>query len=444
MKRALAHPGFANHKTAAARFNFEGRALLLEFAFNAVEPSTWRLLISVDDQAPMEIIGMDFEGLPLLFAGNIAISGQPRKIEVFDAGRSKFLCKIDGKILESPSLATSTEGHDLSKDVLNYRQKRSPEIEDIFRWAPLVREETIEGSNASYDDKPNRRSQTFSLVGVTFEITSWHDLRYNGFLEGGYQLYIDGKPVCWRSRPLSSRGLFKSQESLILETVVKLEGKDAKVQILELGRFFAVVIDGDIVVDYFQSREAYQRQKPNVKAPKMAGGEYFVRFSIAFLPFIPVLGDNFFEEEILYFQIFLGLWVLLNMPGILLRSKKDWIQLEVESAAVAEQYRVRHLFLRAQKSPIKFYLATAFIGVVEIFLSVNEAFDYAEGAVAATYITFFQMWTQFRRLNAIRRIYAGLDSKPAWVAEAYRDNVIYSGLIFMAVVLSVWLIYDSS
>ena len=101
--------------------------------------------------------------------------------------------------------------------------------------------------------------------------------------------------------------MFKSQESLILETVVKLEGKDAKVQILELVRFFAVVIDGNIVVDYFQSSEAYQRQKPNVEAPKMAGGKYFVRFFIAFLPLIPILNDNYFGEEILYFQIFLGL-----------------------------------------------------------------------------------------------------------------------------------------
>ena len=132
------------------------------------------------------------------------------------------------------------------------------------------------------------------------------------------------------------------------------------------------------------------------------------------------------------------------MPGFLLRSKKDWIQLEVESAAIGELYRVRNMFLRAQKSPIKFYLATAFVGAVEILLSVYEALDYAEGAVVLTYVTSIQMWVQFRRLNAIRRIYAGSDSKPVWVAEAYRDNVIYSGAMFITVVMMLWLSNGSS
>ena len=103
----------------------------------------------------------------------------------------------------------------------------------------------------------------------------------------------------------------------------------------------------------------------------------------------------------------LALWVLCNVPVMILKSKKN--------VAKAQSYFPSNIqmFLRDQiaENPIRLYFFLCGLAALEIFLSLNDVIDYVE-----VYVVFVlaQMSVARRRIPILLKLNAVYEAQDSW------------------------------
>ena len=395
-----------------AEFDFHDIPIKIELVWDLTHTSSWRIELTSEDHVLAGKSGININELPLLLEDKITIAGTPNEIKIYDAAGDKFACFINDEVVIDKALKTDWTGHALrdriDKHLKGILPKRAKAMSNMMKWAPLIAAETNTKSPIPFSSSTKDIfAQSYSIGDDIVEIGTWKE-NHLSYVEGAYNLSINGKLLASRDKLIMHPGPLDGGESLVLDLSATIGGENSRLQVTECGHAFAIFVDGTMVVSYLQSHARFLDTLSNESTPQMGMGEYFLRSVLWFLPFAPVASDHFFGEEIIFFQILLAVWVVCNMPAIILKSKK--------SVARAQSYYPSNAlsFLREQieKNPLRFYFWLCGLATIEIFLSLNDLLDFAEIWFAFVIAHLSVAINRIPMLLKLKSVYQGQDGWP--------------------------------
>ena len=413
-------------------FDFQSGSFKIELEWDLTDTTCWSLKLTRDDELLTKKTGLEINDLPLLFEDDVEIAGTFHKVQIYDAANQKFACFFDGVAVADKALKTDSKGHSLKDQVIKYRDsilpKRAKAMETMMKWSPLVARETNQVNPVPFS--PNQKgvlTQSFEIGEDTLKISAWKK-HHLSTVEGAYNLLINGELVASRNKPLMHPGPLDGGESLVLDLTSKLGGRNSRLQITEYGQAFAVLIDGDVVISYFDSKTKLFNELSEETSEQMGTGEYFARRVLWFLPFGPVALDNLFGDEIIFFQVLLALWVVCNIPVVILKSRKSVSKVE-------SNYPSNILiFLREQiaENPTRLYFVFCGLAALEIFLSLNDVIDFVELWLA---FVLAQISVARRRIPMLLKLNLVYEAQDYWPIKRLSKETVLS--LGPAIVISI-------